>query len=336
MAYTIWLTGACNLKCKYCYEGVDKGNNSMTIQTAKQALKFIEKDFDWRSAEKLLVSFHGGEPLLKIDLLQYFVSELKQMYEGKCEVSFATTTNATLLTKEIIDYIVKEKIDISVSIDGTAESHDAMRVYPNGTGSHAVVINNAKMLLSRMAPKPVRVSMVYGSSTVNNLSKNVEYLLKMGFDFIAASIDTFDKEWDENSLLVLEKEILKVKEILKKYPSGHVSVNEQLGYIGKRCKGGIGNKHIYYDGTLFPCVVTGGRKEFSIGDIWKGVNIEKRDKLLAHSCEVHSECGNCDLYGYCRTARCTLENKIITGNFITPNPVGCNYTRIIYRICGIA
>ena len=54
----------------------------------------------------------------------------------------------------------------------------------------------------------------------------------------------------------LEKEIRKVKELLSYYTDARVSVCEKLDYCGKICKGGNHNKHIYYDGEIYPCVAT--------------------------------------------------------------------------------
>lgn len=43
MAYTIWVTGACNLKCKYCYEGKEKSQKNMTKEIAEATINFIMK-----------------------------------------------------------------------------------------------------------------------------------------------------------------------------------------------------------------------------------------------------------------------------------------------------
>ena len=40
MAYMIWVTGACNLKCKYCYEGMHY-NPFHYIRSEKDILKLV-------------------------------------------------------------------------------------------------------------------------------------------------------------------------------------------------------------------------------------------------------------------------------------------------------
>jgi len=89
MAYTIWTTGACNLKCKYCYEGLDKPSLYMTSSVAEETLKFII--YDSKKDDELLINFHGGEPFLNFKIIQYFVTQLKEYYMGKKEVVFTVT-----------------------------------------------------------------------------------------------------------------------------------------------------------------------------------------------------------------------------------------------------
>ncbi|ETU65126.1 MULTISPECIES: radical SAM protein [Bacillota] len=71
---TLELTEKCNMRCKYCIyqEGQggyrEFGNHDMTFEVAKLAIDdLIEHSQD----EKVIfVSFYGGEPLLKFDLLK--------------------------------------------------------------------------------------------------------------------------------------------------------------------------------------------------------------------------------------------------------------------------
>lgn len=135
MAYMIWVTAACNLRCKYCYEGIEKVHQNMTKQTAMQVIRFIQKDFDSNKEEELVINFHGGEPFLNFKIICFFVSKLKEYYQGKCSLCFTLTTNATLLNAKMILFINDEDIGISVSIDGEKETHDAMRVYADGSGN---------------------------------------------------------------------------------------------------------------------------------------------------------------------------------------------------------
>ena len=102
MVYTIWVTEACNLRCKYCYEGSEKNQLHMTLETAEQVLRFMEKDFDIENEEELVVNFHGGEPFIGYKLIKFFVEELRKRYQHRCNLFFSATTNATLFTPDKI------------------------------------------------------------------------------------------------------------------------------------------------------------------------------------------------------------------------------------------
>ena len=62
MECTIYLAEGCNLKCTYCYEGIDKKTGKMDIRTFDQTLAFIMKNRV--ENDKIHIVFLGGEPLL--------------------------------------------------------------------------------------------------------------------------------------------------------------------------------------------------------------------------------------------------------------------------------
>jgi len=41
--FTIWVTKACNMNCKYCYEGIEKEKEFMTKETADAVMDWIIK-----------------------------------------------------------------------------------------------------------------------------------------------------------------------------------------------------------------------------------------------------------------------------------------------------
>ncbi len=48
-------------------------------------------------------------------------------------IDFSLTTNATLLTPAIIEFLSENRIGVTVSMDGPTELHDKLRVFANGT-----------------------------------------------------------------------------------------------------------------------------------------------------------------------------------------------------------
>ena len=176
--------------------------------------------------------------------------------------------------------------------------------------------------------------MTFNSETVKELSENVEFLLEQGFRSIVPGIDSFDTKWEEQHIETLRKEILTIKEIQKKYPKALISLCDPLSICGTECTGGIKSKHIYYDRKIFPCTITCGHEEFLIGDVNTGVNIKQVEYLQEKSRDGNSICSECDLLQFCSGARCKYISKLITGSFVQPAAIDCNWTRLIYEMNG--
>lgn len=152
-SYTLTLnvTHSCNLRCRYCYldkEPFTSESAMMTKDTARKAVDFMLNDFE--ELERLGISFYGGEPLLNSPVIKttmlYAIHQAK--LRGLPDVEFHITTNGTLLNDEIIGFIKRYKINVLVSLDGPSIIHDSMRVFPDGSGSHSIVIDNLRKLFS--------------------------------------------------------------------------------------------------------------------------------------------------------------------------------------------
>ena len=150
---------------------------------------------------------------------------------------------------------------------------------------------------------------------------------------LSLSVKTVEAEMTK-ALKALKKEILKIKEIHKKYPNALISLCEPLTIYGNECTGGTKSKHIYYDGKIYPCTITCGHKDFLIGDVDSGISIKRVGDLQKKSQANNSICSECDLLQFCSGARCKYISKVITGSFLQPAPIDCNWTRLIYEING--
>lgn len=154
------LTNQCNLSCKYCYEyGEDKlatpegKPKFMAWETARDSVDYFFRDSGGR--ESLHITFFGGETLMNFPLLKKIVDYAigKAVSEGRF-IDFSLTTNATLLTPAIIDFLAENRIGVTVSIDGPPEMNK-LRVFANGRPSYDIIAPKIKMLLERHKTRPV-------------------------------------------------------------------------------------------------------------------------------------------------------------------------------------
>jgi len=134
---TLELTERCNLRCKYCiysdeYELYRNFSpNDMTWEIAHASIDYAIK----HSSENLTVTFYGGEPLLQFDLLKKCVEYISTI-KGTKIIIYSMTTNMTLITKEIADYLSERQMfSVICSLDGPEEINDENRISITGDGS---------------------------------------------------------------------------------------------------------------------------------------------------------------------------------------------------------
>ncbi|MBT2291987.1 radical SAM protein [Paenibacillus albidus] len=142
------LTGRCNLRCGYCIynEDCDLNRNfndeDMTVEVAKAAIDYTAQ----HTKEKAAVTFYGGEPLLRFDLLKWSIEYSLEIMSGK-DLSFSLTTNLTLVTKEIAEFLAAvPNLSVVCSLDGPEYVQNSYRKYSNGYGSFSKAICGLELL----------------------------------------------------------------------------------------------------------------------------------------------------------------------------------------------
>ena len=160
----------CNLSCSYCYKEdlatPDEGER-MGFETAVRAFELLLAESAGR--ERVNLVFFGGEPLSNMPLVRRMVdyAERRGAEAGKT-VDFSLTTNATLLTEPLVDYLDAHRFGITISMDGPKHLHDRNRKTVGGKGTYDVVARKARMLLERYRSRPVgaRVTLTAGVTDV--------------------------------------------------------------------------------------------------------------------------------------------------------------------------
>ncbi|MCD6115638.1 radical SAM protein [bacterium] len=184
---TLVVTEDCNLRCKYCiYSDSYKyhrihSEKYMSLTVMKKAVDFYLK-YSSKVQEKT-ISFYGGEPLLNFKLIAACVKYIKEKHKGA--IRLLMTTNATLLNKDIIKYLVENNFSLLISLDGPERIHDRYRVFKNSKGTFNTIMRNLKIMES-MYPdyykKKVRFNMVlappYHFSELNQFIINEEIIAK--------------------------------------------------------------------------------------------------------------------------------------------------------------
>ena len=176
------LTNQCNLSCQYCYEfGEDKVATPegkpkfMDLATAKASVDFL---LDQSSGRKAVhITFFGGETLMNFPLLKQVVTYAGQRAaEQGRHIDFSLTTNATLLTPTIIEFLSQNHIGVTVSMDGPPELHDKLRVFANGKGSYDIIAPRVRALIQGHRTRPItaRVTLTNGVTDVVRIFRHLK------------------------------------------------------------------------------------------------------------------------------------------------------------------
>lgn len=341
---TLQVTQDCNLRCSYCaYSKFDnstqrnRSNKEMSIETATKAIDFLLRHSN--DSEKIVISFYGGEPLLKFDFIKEIISYAKENFIGK-ELRFALTTNATLLTEEIIEYSINNNIDIMISLDGPEEIHDINRKFADGTGSFAKIIYNLQKLKDKYGNELrdfLRVNTVMDpKNDFDKMNSIFENEIFEGLDvgsvivenFFSNEQTTYSKEFIEKyfyQIFIGMVNLVGDIKGLKTYPLIASVINsihtfkenmiENNGLPESTAPSGPcipGKRRLFVNvhGEFFPCEKVSEVSEvMKIGNLDEGFNIKKVKNLLNIGRLTPEECKKCWALRKCTICAKKLERK---------------------------
>ncbi|MEO5361537.1 MAG: SPASM domain-containing protein [Nitrospirota bacterium] len=339
----LFVAQTCNMRCVYCYgEGGEYGGKGMMREeTAFMAVDWLMDNS--KSAEKVNISFFGGEPLLNFPLIKRTVEYAKgRAAERNKKVGFGMTTNASLLTEEIISFMKEEKINTLVSFDGSADIQNRQRPFADGSGSYDSVIANIQKLLA-VVPETTARATVYGDTDPVEIKNGMKKAEAKTFFVIKASpviltggnLDASDRAADED----MSRRMMEYKE---KEWDGFVETlrnrnadQHQVGQIpepfitGEKryfmCGVGKGLAGISVSGDIYPCHRFAGQEDAKLGNIIdykvEGINDYHRSVVTnlprCSTCWARYICGG----------GCFYDNKSRTGDMRTPDIFYCNETK---------
>ncbi|POY33538.1 radical SAM/SPASM domain-containing protein [Mycobacterium kansasii] len=128
-ALLLKLTGGCNIACTYCYD-YDKTRFRARLDDDR-----IHELVDVLIARNshLSIAFHGGEPLLRWDQIKRTVSYARERAAAVGHlVSFSIQTNGLFFTPAVVDYLERESFSVGISLDGSDEEANSLRVVRHG------------------------------------------------------------------------------------------------------------------------------------------------------------------------------------------------------------
>ena len=301
----------CNLTCPYCY--VNKGHFDYEIKpiprmrsdTAAQIVDRIHENFPDLSTYGY--HFYGGEPLMNFRAIREIVETAESKADqASTRVDFHITTNGTLLTREIADFMDRHRFTVYFSIDGAQQNHDELRKYVNGRGSYADVEANLAYLKTRRGVHLIGSSVIRAGFPLN---RALEQLQQHGATQCKAERvrlrdgDVLSLMGDAHNEYLRDIESL-VDHYIDYLSTGRKPMDFRLSskilqlYTQKRrdffCPAGERMFGVAADGEIYPCALHVGRPQSKLGDLWSGIDPERQRAFRQKfSPEHQSECRTC-------------------------------------------
>jgi uncharacterized protein len=342
------LTNQCNLSCQYCYEfGEDKVATPegkpkfMDFETAKASVDFLFAESPGRRA--VHITFFGGETLMNFPLLKQVVGYANQVAaEQNRTVDFSLTTNATLLTPAIIEFLSENRIGVTVSMDGPAELHDKLRVFSNGRGSYDIVEPRVRALIAGHRTRPItaRVTLTSGVTDVVRIFRHLKQDLgfhEVGFAPVTTSPDRRYAIGDRGMTGVLEQFHLLASEYLEYALRGELhgfsnvsdTIAELYQGVNKShpCGAALGLMGVGPSGDIAPCHRFVDSDAHSLGNIKTGVDRAKQSDFLTRgNINNKYDCHSCFARPLC-AGGCHHEAFVRYGDTGHPNLHYCDWIR---------
>ncbi|HEK86674.1 MAG TPA: radical SAM protein [Candidatus Aminicenantes bacterium] len=282
--FNIHIAESCNLACRYCrcdHEANDR--ELMSVETVKKIIRRVLEEIP---REKVIIGFHGGEPLTNIDCLVAGAKYARELASAlKKKLTLSLQTNGVLLTR--YSELLKElKIEVGLSLDGPEAIHNRQRVFASGRGSFGEVIEglrrarklglNPGLLAVISDPQNYVEVAKFFIENLDSRSFRLNFLCyegraKKGFNFEVDRAELFVEHW------------LKLVDLAIDYhrETGYwLSVDDLNLFIAHladksrpqmcyRAPCGAGNSILGfgYDGQIYPCEELVGKDEFCLGTI---------------------------------------------------------------------
>ncbi len=303
------------MRCTYCFgkscDDIDSEFNFDVDYSLPTRISYQIRSLAafCRKDPECVLSFYGGEPMLCL-------GEIREIMDNVEAKHFLVQTNGLHLKELEPDYTNRFHT-ILVSVDG----NEALTDYHRGFGVHHRVVENLKAIRRNGFRGEIiaRMTVTEQTDIVEEVKwqllntefpfSSVHWQLDAGFwknDFAKRPFERWVKREYVPGIRRLVKfwvdQMMETGKVLRLYP--FVGLMQSLLSDERsllRCGSGWINYSILTDGTISPCPVMGGMKDFRLGDILS------TNPLSLNKVFVAEPCTGCDILGECG-GRCLYAN----------------------------
>lgn len=310
-------TDKCNANCPYCYipARIRKKGKEMTPEQLDIVLRKIDDHFK-ELRKKPVIVFHAAEPILVKEMLFDAISRYNRKF------LFGIQTNATLLEREDVEFMKRDRVGIGISLDAPDEGIN------NKTRPVGVGMGNFKKAVRAIewfdGYEGLNVICTVTRFNVKRLSELVRFLHKKKVPLVllnpvrltqrgARGLKPDDMEYAENLIRAVDTAVVLTKRTGRQIVIGNFA-NTVLAIISPTarrmmcdispCGGGRTFLTVTANGDMIPCGEFIGFKEFTGGNIFKtsiekAMNSEPFKEIRSRVVEEMKECNLCDFRHIC-------------------------------------
>lgn len=304
----IYPTQDCNLKCWYCYES-HVANSLMSPKVMQTTYNAVINKLKTKHYESLLIGFFGGEPLTNFDDIAYPLSiRIKEFAESN-GIKFSTffVTNASLINEDMIGKLHDINPLFQITLDGTKEKHDSVRIWKkDNKGTYDTIINAVKIISNSIKntftdDPTVTIRINYDNQTLRKIDSLIADLEGVNKNNV---IIHFERVWQTRHLVDDEQRELLIDTFRKFINAGYTITHGVFRRKKVSCPSDTHDFMIVnYNGKLYKCngrTLTPETSEGLLTDeggiLWDEKKIRKRINKPTFD---NARCLNCKILPLC-------------------------------------
>lgn len=342
------VTLACNLACSYCFAGAGPGLSASSVDF-EMAERFVDRIAEYRaesrSAERFVIEFTGGEPLLRLDIIKHTIEYAQRSYGELLNAEYCMQTNGTQLNDRTLKNLKSLGVRVGISCDGYGQTHDSQRPYVSGRPSHSAV-EQAMRKLQVLAPEIAGgVITVVTPDTVTAMPEMALYLALCGYhDLVFRPVeklgrgaandrgDGFQRAYVDGLFSMLTDVITPLF-----HSTGHLLREHYLAltfehlltatrpFMCERapCGGARNICATTPDGSVYVCHQASGKSEFRIGSLTSDtfttmLQSPVATQLSSRTPDAIARCSECAFRSWCQSP-CPITARAMNDEIMSPS-----------------
>jgi uncharacterized protein len=323
---------SCNYSCDYCSQ---KFVERMPETSKKDIDAFMEKfnKLEFNEEQGLKVEFWGGEPLVYWKTLKPLAETIAEKFSHwKRKPQFSIITNGSILTDDIIDWLMMMDFSVSISHDGPGQSvrgpdpFDDPEAKKRILGFHRMMSRLGKSFSFNPMMNSKNKSRKAIYDWFVNLTGDPDVVLGEG-----GIVDAYDEDGITNSLQSKSEhfeyrrtafadifstqgkigffgQLAKIDGFI-----GSVLTHTNSKFLGQKC--GMDDEHVLavdLRGNVMTCQNVSALEVSKNGESHKGGNLDNFDEVTLKTSTHWSnrkDCSSCPVLHLCKGACMFLDNK---------------------------